>query len=349
MAAGRALVVGAGISGLTTAIGLSTQGWDVEVHDRGDAIDSRGAALGIWPHAWRGLERLGVTELLTDTFDYTDATIRSPTGTVLGHLPLGTIARRNGAPVRLVTRPALVQALVRRLDACGGAEISLRTTYDGDRDPGAYDLVVGADGINSRVRRRLAPGVEPRPLGATAWRGSCDGLVGGWGEIWGRGVFAGVTPAGRTRTNWYVPVSDRHHVTSFDEVRELVKDWPAALVAALERTSEDAVLRHPLHDLPALDSYVDGNHVLVGDAAHAMAPSLGQGACQAIVDALALTRALGSRRTVALALAAYDDSQRRAGTRLVRRSRMLLRMQLSPTMAPVRDSMLRLFRPLAPR
>ena len=82
--------------------------------------------------------------------------------------------------------------------------------------------------------------------------------------------------------------------------------------------------------------------------AHAMAPSLGQGACQAIVDALALTRAC-ARGSVADALVAYDAAQRPVGARLVRRSRLLLRFQLSPSLAGARDAALRITRGFAPR
>ena len=233
-----------------------------------------------------------------------------------------------------------------------GVPISHGRPFDPDRDLDGYALVVGADGIHSRVRDLVTGPVRARSLGATAWRGSCDGHVGGWGEIWGRGMFAGVTPAGRARTNWYVPVADHLAITSCQDLLDALDGWPSQIREAVAATPPEHLLRHPLEDLPPVARYSRANLALVGDAAHAMAPSLGRGACQAIDDALALTDALDrtdrpGRR--AAALAGYDRTQRPAGTRLVRRSRRLLRLQLSPRLAPLRDAVLRMVEPVSPR
>jgi 2-polyprenyl-6-methoxyphenol hydroxylase-like FAD-dependent oxidoreductase len=115
----------------------------------------------------------------------------------------------------------------------------------------------------------------------------------------------------------------------------------------LSRTSPADVLRHEIWDLPPLRRYAGNGAALVGDAAHAMAPSLGQGACQAVLDAVTLVECLAGGPDVPAALRAYDRARRPTGTRFVRASRLLLQVQLADRGASARDRTARTLRPLA--
>src|SRR5690242_17029419 len=310
-----AIVLGAGIGGLACAVGLRTLGWQVEVRERQAAVDDRGAALGLWPEAQRGLERLGVARHLAgDWVPYRDAVVRRADGRTLAALPLARVEAREGRPIVLVNRRQVLHALLARL-----AELGVRPRFGVTAtDVGTWsevaDLVVGADGIRSTVRPLVDPrAAGPRDLGATAWRGSCPGTAAPYGETWGRGLVAGVTPGGRGRTNWYVAVSDRHPLDSFDAVRDAVRAWPSPIADVLARTDPAEVLRHRLLDLPPPARYAAGRFVLLGDAAHAMAPALGQGACQAVLDAVALADCLREQPAVDAALRTYDRRRRPVG------------------------------------
>jgi 2-polyprenyl-6-methoxyphenol hydroxylase-like FAD-dependent oxidoreductase len=345
------VIVGAGVAGLTTAVGLTAAGHRVRVLERGAEVSSEGAALGLWPAAQLGLERLGVLPLLEDDpVPYRRGLLRDRRGRHLGELPLDRIERSTGRPVVMVGRPVLMRALVERAERAGvpAVELEARASVTELLDAGA-DLVVGADGIRSGARRYVVPSARsPRDAHATAWRGSCEGRFGPEGEIWGAGMFAGVTAGGTTVTNWYVAVHDRQEVTSFDDLRRRVLHWPDPLPEVLARTKPDDVLRHPIQDLPPVPTYVRGRVALVGDAAHAMTPSLGQGACQAVLDAVALVDALGDQPDVKTALWHYDDERRRTATRFVRGSRALTRVQLSRALPEAaRNALVRVTGPLA--
>ncbi len=116
--------------------------------------------------------------------------------------------------------------------------------------------------------------------------------------------------------------------------------WPQPVPQLLAATRPDDVLRHRVVDLsPTLRGYAHGTVALVGDAAHAMTPSLGQGACQAVIDAATLVECVEAAADVPSALRDYDRRRRRVTQRLVRMSRLASRLTLATTLVPARDAL----------
>ncbi|GLY94986.1 hypothetical protein Acsp02_22410 [Actinoplanes sp. NBRC 103695] len=182
------------------------------------------------------------------------------------------------------------------------------------------DLVVGADGIRSAVREQLWPGVSrPVPIGVTAWRG----IAPAWrGELpvaisWGRGAEFGIVPLEDGRIYWFAAVNATPG-TAPSEVDSRFSTWHEPIPALIAATG--TVLRDELACLDKpLPTYVQGRVVLLGDAAHAMTPNLGQGANQALEDAVVLA-ALAGRADVA---AAYDRERRPRSQQVARASRTI--------------------------
>ncbi|MFE7506284.1 FAD-dependent oxidoreductase [Promicromonospora sp. NPDC057488] len=363
----RAAIIGAGIAGTATAIGLTRAGWHVTLHERATHPETSGAAHGMWPTAITALDQLGVGDAARAIATPQRAgAVRRPDGTLLARLDAERITRHPGDHVRLIARRDLAHLLGTALPAetirygsalQGSADDLARGRID--LEPGGTalaDVVVVADGVFSAHRTALlGQRYGARYTGQSALRGRVAVVTHEVSETWGPGRRFGVTPYLDGTTNWYASLdAPRGQRAAGGEVallRELFAGWHDPIGRVLDALTEDGVMHHDLYDVhPHLPTYVAGRAVLVGDAAHGMTPDLGRGACEALVDAVTLTRCLtdvgGHPRTgdVDGALARYDRLRRRPTQRLQSLARGLGRMAHARRFAGARDLLLRVAR-----
>jgi 2-polyprenyl-6-methoxyphenol hydroxylase-like FAD-dependent oxidoreductase len=346
---GTAVVVGGGVGGLATAVALGRDGWDVTVFERQADLSGAGTAFGIWPGALHALDMLGLGDAVRRLGVAQErAEFRRPDGSRIATLDVARLRRRTGEPVRLLSRPALVRILA---DAVPGRALNFGGAVG---DPwalrGDVDLVVAADGVFGRTRTDLFGGTyRARYAGTTAWRGWVDGMsTDTVTETWGAGVKFGTTPQEGGRTNWYAAVAAPEGSfapgAGLTTLRGLVGAWHEPIPRLLDAMSEAQVLRHDVYVVPRLPAFVRDNVALVGDAAHAMTPDLGRGACEAIVDAVTLAASLhgaSGARGVADALRRYDRQRRRPVQRLASAAAAASRLTRQRRLLPVREAVLR--------
>jgi 2-polyprenyl-6-methoxyphenol hydroxylase-like FAD-dependent oxidoreductase len=357
----RAIIIGAGIGGLSAAHALRRSGWGVTVYEQAPVIAPVGAGVGIAPNAVKALDHLGLGAALRERGRrQIGLEIRLEGGARVAHIPAEGIERRYGAPFYALHRAELHSLLMAGLDpgtlrtghhaeGVAGTTVSLRTP-DGTVSDTA-DLIVAADGVNSPLRAALLPGYPgPAYAGYTVWRGIVPpehadrlGLPAVLSETWGRGARFGSATIDEHRIYWFAAESVAEHssaVRDLDQIAARFTGWHDPVPALLAATPPDALLRHDVYYLHAkLPRFVHGRVVLLGDAAHAVTPDIGQGACLAIEDAVTLAAAV-DKEGIDAGLRIYDELRRPRTERMARGSGRLGRIlqARNPAAARLRDT-----------
>lgn len=337
-------IAGGGPGGLTLAVALARRGLPVRVYERAPAVRAAGAGLTLQINAVRALATLGLERAVIGAGEVLEhGRIETAEGELIQHLDLGALAREFGQPSVGIRRQALAELLAAALppgtiqlgsdvvgvvEHAGHVEVELA---DGRRERCA--VLIGADGIHSRVRAHVAGDATPHYAGYTAWRGLVPRGAGeppGTAlERWGRGLRFGVVPVGADTTYWFAtantPAGQRDGADALVELRARFAGFGAPVDQLLARTPAAALLRNDITELPPLARWVTARVAVLGDAAHAMTPNLGQGACQAIEDAVVLADRLAGG-DVAAALSGYAEARRARAERVVAQARQLGRV-----------------------
>lgn len=342
------LIIGAGIGGLTSAIALGKDGHKVEMIERDPMWSVYGVGIIQQSNVVRAMHQLGILDDYLDAgfgFDVVD--VFSPVGQHLASVPSHKLVEGKPANVG-IARPALHKVLGDRAKAAG-AKIHLGVTAESidngdeqvvvrfsDGRSGYYDLVIGADGLNSTTRNFLFPDAPaPQFTGQGVWRYNFPRPP----EVQSLHAYAGpigmgFVPLSESLMYLYVttpePGNPRYPREGLAETmrNKLAKAPPDVTVYVDQITENDAVVYKPLEWIFLEDSWHKGRVVLLGDAVHATTPHLGQGAGMAIEDAIVLSDELCRSDDIAAVFSAYQERRFERCRYIVEKSREIGESQL---------------------
>jgi 2-polyprenyl-6-methoxyphenol hydroxylase-like FAD-dependent oxidoreductase len=311
------IISGGGIAGLTTAIALQKEGYRVKVFERVKELKEVGAGLGLGANAWKGLAYLGITEDLEMKCNIIENTkFLDQKGHIISNMGMDGLNEKYGVASFTVHRADLLNILFSNLQL-DTVEFGKRVVdYEQDEDEVTVylddgnvikgDALIAADGIHSSVRKKCLPNVEPRYSGYTCWRAVVkvpneNFAPKEFTETWGSKGRFGIVPLKDNQIYWFACVNAPYQsksMSSFttNDLHRLFQDYHSLIPELIQRTKDEELIWNDIIDLNPIDRYAFGKILLIGDAAHATTPNMGQGAGQAIEDAIILSKVLKNKR-----------------------------------------------------
>ena len=317
-------IIGGGIGGLSTAIALSQQGFDVELFEQAPVLLDLGAAIALWPNAMRALQHLQVADKVLDAAGViTQIHWLNHNGQRINSIQLPERKIPAVALHRADLQRILLNSLPPSLIHLGHSFIDAKpstdsTTVSFDNQPSiSCRYLIGADGVHSDVRLLVTEKPVDRFRSYVVWRGissrTPEKIQGDAAmELHGRGKRFGIGPVGHGRTGWWAAantelenfVAKESIADAHDELRELFDGWYSPVLDLISSTP--IILRTEASDRPASTTWGCGRSTLLGDAIHPTTPNLGQGGCMAIEDSVVLARCFLKYGPSEDALRAYE-------------------------------------------
>ena len=343
----KAAIIGGGIGGLTTAIGLSQAGIDFELFEAAPELKPVGAGIVMASNAMTVFRHLGMNEKVAAAGrEIAEARIVDESSRLISNLNVkAVITPRYGVGSYAIHRGRLQQVLLSEID-----NAKIRTgkrltglVQDGNKPVCSFedgtdfeaDIVIGADGIRSAVRRSIFGDCHLRYSGQTCWRGMAhhtlpEAIAYNSVEMWGneKGLRFGFVPTASDEVYYFTTFFTRAGIMDDEGTRksELLKRYRRfgrIAVEMIEATRDENIIRSDIFDLKPIPQWHNGRVVLLGDAAHATTPNLGQGGCQAVEDAFVLSRCLNKQGNISDAFAQYQHLRYRKALSVVNTSWMM--------------------------
>jgi 2-polyprenyl-6-methoxyphenol hydroxylase-like FAD-dependent oxidoreductase len=303
------VIIGGGIGGAASALALHRAGFEPVVYERTKELTEVGAGIALWANATHIIKQLGLLEdAIRVGYLTTNYQFNSQTGQELVNIPVDGF----GLPVIGIHRAELHQLFWRNVPS---EKFVLGQTFeqfeqDGEKVRAHFasglvvegDVLIGADGLRSRVRAALLGDRAPMYRNFKTWRGLTNYVPSSYRrgyiqEFLGRGKGFGFMMLGKERMYWYAAATAPEAQPDAangrkKELEAMFQDWFPAISELIAATDEIDILTTDLYDRVPTRPWSQHNITLLGDAAHPMLPTMGQGACTALEDALAIAKCL---------------------------------------------------------
>lgn len=338
----KIVISGGGIAGLTAAIALEKTGIKALVYEAAPEIRPVGAGLGLAANAIKAFKKLGIDKAVMAEGRLLDAfSIKDESGNIITRTNSLASSEKYGADNFTIHRADLHRVLLSFLDPaaiqtakrCVGFEREqdkiLLHFSDGSTEPADY--LIASDGIQSPIRQKLFPDSKIRYAGYTCWRSVIENPVPDLqeaSETWGtRGRF-GIVPLAHNKLYWFACIKAKQNDARLKHytVKDLLGRFGSyhdPIPEILRSSKNEHLIWNDIADLAPLTQYAFDNILLIGDAAHATTPNMGQGACQAIEDAVILADEIQKANSIPGAFRAFERRRMERTQYVVKQSRLI--------------------------
>jgi len=332
-------IIGAGIGGLTTAIALKQKGFEVELFESSRAFKKAGSGINLAINAMQIYKKLGVYDDILDKANYTNSMNALTKGLrLLTSADLKKFEIKYNAKTVAIHRATLHEILLNHI---GNTKINLNKKLksleqiDGkvnlvfeDGTSHCAEIVIGADGIHSNVRKSIFRDTKLRDARQVCWRGISKTKIDKkyrveLNEIWGKGNRFGFVHISSNEIYWFALIDKDKFISKDMDLLQIFSDYPKIVQSIIAETDQNEILCNEIWDLKPIDMWHKGNVCLLGDAAHATTPNMGQGACQAIESAMALSICLKEEQNTETAFSRYQLIRKEKANQVTKTSWLL--------------------------
>ncbi len=331
-------IIGAGIGGLTMGLILKQSGYPFNIYERASEIKPVGAGIVMANNAMQVFKKMGIHHKIENAgnrisvMKITDERLRQ-----ISAIHLSRFEEKYGVHNVAIHRADLQRILAEEIGyehiqlSKSLIEITQNEKYILSFEDGISaqtDIIIGADGIKSKVRKELFPEGTIRETGQFCWRGVCDNLLvetysNEAYECWGKGKRFGFVKINSKQVYWYAVINESLLKQKEETLEDLFKEFHPSIREIIRITPKTSIHESSIIDLKPIHQWANKNACLMGDAAHATTPNMGQGACQAIEDAYVIGQLLSDGMSETDAFKMYQKLRISKAHSIVNNSRIL--------------------------